>query len=88
MHRARWAMVVLACTACAGRARAATVADPVLEWNQTTLKTLAAEKEPRTPIASRVLAMVHAAIYDAVNDVERRYTPYAVDLTAPPGASA
>src|SRR5205823_1560244 len=73
---------------CAARAHAAALPDPVLDWNQTTLKTLANVKEPRTPIASRALAMVHAAIFDAANDIDRRYAPYAVDLPAAPGASA
>ena len=29
-----------------------------------------------------------AAIFDAVNSVDHRYRPYAIDLTAPTGASA
>jgi hypothetical protein len=31
--------------------------------------------------------MVHAAIYDAINAIDRRHTAYAVDITATPGAS-
>src|SRR5262249_57373546 len=36
---------------------------------------------------SRILAMTHAAIHDAVNAIDRRYKPYAMDRLAEPGAS-
>ena len=36
---------------------------------------------------SRVYAMVHGAMFDAVNALERRYGAYAGDLEAVPGAS-
>src|SRR5437867_11079140 len=35
----------------------------------------------------RIMAYTHAAIFDTVNAIDRRYTPYAVDLRAPAGAS-
>jgi hypothetical protein len=87
MNRVRLTLALLACTACAARAHAAAPTDPVLDWNQTTLKTLADVKEARTPPAARALAMVHAAIFDAVNATDRRFTSYAVDLQAAPGTS-
>ena len=40
------------------------------------------------PVQTRVMAMVHAAMFDAVNAIERKYSVYAVDVSAPPGASA
>jgi hypothetical protein len=67
----------------------ATRADVVTDWNQTTLATQAAVAGGiRTPPASRALAMVHLAISDSVNAIDRRYRPYAVDALADPGASA
>jgi hypothetical protein len=33
------------------------------------------------------MAYAHAAVFDTVNGIDRRYTPYAVDLRAPAGAS-
>ena len=42
---------------------------------------------PSAPQQNRGLAIVHAAIFDAVNAIDRRYTPYAVDVKAPAGAS-
>src|SRR5215475_504346 len=33
-------------------------------------------------MAQRMMAMVHAAMFDAVNSIERRYQPYLVQLPA------
>jgi hypothetical protein len=37
--------------------------------------------------AQRVMGMVHAAMFDAVNSIERRYRPYLVQLPATPNTS-
>src|SRR4029077_4417480 len=37
--------------------------------------------------AVRMMGMVHAAMFDAVNSIERRYRPYLVQLSADPGTS-
>jgi hypothetical protein len=42
--------------------------------------------DPGPVIDSRAFAILHAAIHDAVNGVERRYRPYTVDVLVP-GAS-
>ncbi len=60
-------------------------ADEVLAWNQVTLDTIRALRLP-PPRATRSLAMVHVAIFDAVNGIERVYEPYHVEKGAPPGA--
>jgi hypothetical protein len=61
-------------------------ADVVTEWNQRTQQALLTANT--SPIASsRVLAIVQAAVFDAVNGIERRYTPIHVDFEAPVGAS-
>src|SRR5437773_11015404 len=77
---------------CAGQAAmllsAAAWADVVTDWNQITLATQAAVPGGfRTPPAGRALAMVHAAIFDSVNAIDRKYTPYAVESLADPSAS-
>jgi len=41
----------------------------------------------RGPVSTRVTAIVEAAVFDAVNGIERRYTPIHVDFAAPAGAS-
>jgi hypothetical protein len=38
-------------------------------------------------MAERMMAMVHAAMFDAVNSIERRYQPYLVQLPADPATS-
>ena len=35
-------------------------------------------------VAQRVMGMVHAAMFDAVNSIERRYRPYLAQLPATP----
>ncbi len=51
------------------------------------MKIIRAERTP-PPMAARNLAIVHAAIYDAVNAVERTHRPYRFRGDAPAGASA
>jgi hypothetical protein len=60
--------------------------DMVLLWNEAAL---AAIKEDHTPppVAARNLAVLHAAIYDAVNAIDRTHTVFHVNAVAPPGAS-
>ncbi len=62
-------------------------ADVVTDWNVTTIQTLGAEKAPLT-LGSRNIAIVHAAVFDAVNAVSRAHMPYRARLPAPAGASA
>lgn len=63
-------------------------ADMVTEWNSTAT-TISAAKEKRAAAVTVVdTAYVHAAIYDAVNAIDRRHTPYAVTPSNPPPAGA
>ncbi|PYV64517.1 MAG: hypothetical protein DMG97_34620, partial [Acidobacteria bacterium] len=73
--------MLLAAVGLAGTARA----DMVTDWNQTAITTLSAAGV-RFPPQTRALAMMHAAIFDAVNATNHRYISYAVDIYAP-GAS-
>jgi hypothetical protein len=70
------------------RAAASTVqdADPVLEWNQIFIDTLIDTNTPNSS-SQRLGAIVHTAIFDAYNGIERRYTPLFVQDEAQPGAS-
>src|SRR5262245_18991453 len=61
-------------------------ADVVTDWNNTTLDTIRATRS-NPPVATRALAMVHLAIFEAVNGIEREYTPYTRPHPAPPGTS-
>lgn len=62
-------------------------ADEVTYWNGVMLRaTLTAPVTP-APITTRVAAIVQAAVFDAVNGIERRYTSIYVEPGAPAGAS-
>lgn len=61
-------------------------ADVVTDWNETALGYVA-QRNLGPPPGERVMAMVHAAMFDAVNSIERRYRPYLVQRSAPAGAS-
>src|SRR5438552_17068578 len=67
---------------------AAIKADVVTDSNQSTLATQdAIAGAIRTPPAARALAMVHVAIFDSVNAIDRKYTPYVVAPLADRNAS-
>ena len=62
-------------------------ADEVTDWNQVMLMaTLTAPVTP-APATPRVAAIVQAAVFDAVNGIDRRYTPIYVPPAAAPGTS-
>ena len=67
--------------------------DQVLDWNQIFVETLIATNTPNSS-SQRLGAIVHTAIFDAYNGIERRYTPVFVQnvddggrSVVPPGAS-
>src|SRR3954469_7456595 len=64
-----------------GQARA----DAVTDWNVIAINATAVP--PNSILQSRVLAIVHGAVYDAVRAVDRKGAAYAVDLKAPAGTS-
>jgi len=61
-------------------------ADTVTDWNTAALNAIRAHHTP-PPIASRQLAILHAAIYDAVNGISRTHEPYFVLSAVPASAS-
>lgn len=63
------------------------VADAVTDWNEKALA--AAAQAGQLPfVTTRTMAMVHTAMFDAVNSVEARYAPYKFKESAAPGASS
>src|SRR5262245_31916949 len=71
------------------RARTSAASAPVnqvLEWNQIFIDTLIATSTANA-FSQRLGAIVHTAIFDAYNGIERRYTSVFVPETAPRGAS-
>ncbi len=61
-------------------------ADEVTDWNGIMVQTVLNGKT--SPVVStRAAAIVEAAVFDAVNGIERRFSPIHVDFAAPMGAS-
>ena len=67
-------------------ARTERVAREVLDWNQIFVDTLIATNTANAA-SPRLGAIVHTAIFDAFNGIDRRYTPIFVHTRAPEGAS-
>ena len=61
-------------------------ADVITDWNE---KAVAAGYTARfsPDMQSRALAIVHIAMFEAINSIEPRYTPYRKRLSAEPGTS-
>jgi hypothetical protein len=59
--------------------------DVVIQWNELLLQSLPSQP-PRVPL-SRNMALVHAAMFDAVNAIDGSYERYFADVHASPGAS-
>ena len=62
-------------------------ADVVTQWNEKAIASATARGQ-NPLLVSRTVAIVHTAMFDAVNSIEKRYAPYAVLVSAPPGSSA
>jgi len=58
----------------------------VLDWNQVFIDTLTATNTANSS-SPRLGAIVHTAIFDALNGIEQRYTPIFVQTRAPDGSS-
>lgn len=61
-------------------------ADVVTQWNAAALDVIRARNTP-PPAAARNLAILHVAVYDAVNGIRRTHASYLATGRAPPGAS-
>ncbi len=86
--RTRWrrlATVMLA-AALAALVNTTACADAVMDWNAQS-DAIAGEKKIRPVQHSRNQAMLHVAMFEAVNAIERRYAPYRLSLGADRSAS-
>ncbi len=59
----------------------------IVDWNGVLLNAIRNDKTT-PPVAARNMAMVHSAVYDAVNSINPTYSSYHFNQTAPTGASA
>jgi hypothetical protein len=65
-------------------ARGHSTADVVFEWNQLVQDTTPIPQNPLTP---RFFSMAHIAMFDAINAIEREFTPYRVAVRHVGGGS-
>lgn len=79
MRRSRLA---LAATAVALLAPASAQADTVSDWNVNAVNALVGTAGQSPTVSTVNLAIVHGAVYDAVNSIDDRYEPYLVDVRA------
>jgi PAP2 superfamily len=72
-------------------AAAPTWANVITEWDEKAIAAvapLASIPSPYTPYAAyRMMGIVHVAMFDAVNSIERRHRPYLAQVPADPGTS-
>ena len=61
-------------------------ANEVVEWNETTMKAIAANGQNNI-VSTRTLAMVQVAVHDALNAIDRRYDAYYFEGPGDPAAS-
>jgi hypothetical protein len=91
----RWRLVLAAplvaaalMIATAAPLHAAAGDDEVLVWNDVVLRAIRTSAPPVPgALQQRLVAIVHVAMFDAVNGIERRCTPIHVEPDAPRGAS-
>ena len=82
-------LAAVALAATGAPAGADTTPDPVIQWNQALIGILNTPgAQPATIHATRSLAILHAAIYDAVDSIQHTYAPYVVSIRAPRRADA
>src|SRR5262245_47940276 len=77
-------MLALACTATLITTPAR--ADVIMDWNAKA-DAIAAQLQLPPQTHSRGLAMMHLAMFEAVNAIQPRYTPYKLNLSADRSAS-
>jgi hypothetical protein len=61
-------------------------ADVIADWNENAVS-FGVMHNIGPPPAERIIAMIHVAMFDAVNSIERKYQPYLVQLPATQAAS-
>jgi hypothetical protein len=82
-HRMRRVGLSLAAAALLTLAAAAPArADAVTEWNLHATNALVVTGMQTPPVSTIHLAIVHGAVYDAVNSIDGRYEPYLVNVRA------
>jgi hypothetical protein len=62
--------------------------DVILQWNRVLMETVRTPgQQPATIMPVRSYAIMHAAMFDAVNSIDRSHTTYFIDVPGSPNAS-
>ena len=69
----RWLVVLVVC----GSAQA----DVIMDWNAR-VDAIATDRKLASPAHGRALVMMHVAMFEALNAIDRRYQPYRLNLVA------
>src|SRR5215203_5985322 len=75
MSRTFFALVLLSVLPLSARA------DVIMDWNARA-DAISIDNRLQPPVHGRVLAMMHVAMFEAVNAIDRRYEPYRLKLLA------
>jgi len=60
-------------------------ANVITDWDEKAVATVQTRMAP--PAAYRIMAILHLAMFDAVNSIEPHYKPYKTSISAPAEAS-
>jgi hypothetical protein len=86
MKRSVWVATIRAWLA--ARAAAPACANVITDWDEKAIAAVAPLASVPSPYAAyRMMGIVHAAMFDAVNSIKRRYQPYLVQLPVDSAAS-
>ena len=65
----------------------ASTANVVTDWDAKAVGIVQSGAGPPPPLGFRTMAILHSAMFDAMNSIEPRYKPYKVRLAATPDTS-
>lgn len=78
-----WMLLALLLTA----PMTAAAGNVITDWDEKAISLVQTGTVPPPPTSNRALAILHIAMFDAVNSIEPRYKPYKVQLAATPDTS-
>src|ERR1700732_626853 len=81
--RRDWMLVAMLATA----PMTAVAGNVVTDWDEKAVGIVQTGTAPPPPLGFRTMAILHSAMFDAVNSIEPRYKPYKVRLAATPDTS-
>lgn len=81
--RRQWMLLALLLTA----PMTAATGNVITDWDEKAISLVQTGTVPPPPTANRAIAILHIAMFDAVNSIEPRYNPYKIRFPATPDTS-